>query len=110
MFNPTSADQQYGTTATNPETCGLDPNTDINFVPVVFWFFHTRDDGKQEARAVMCRPKLELFNVEVVVNANNKSLTSVKILNNYTTPNNITGSPLNGKAYNAYVILLLPLL
>ena len=103
-FNPGSADQQYGTSSTDPATCGLDPNTSIDFVPIMFWFFHIPDHGDPQASAVICRPTLELFNVDVEVNANNNSLNSVQILNNYTLANNITGSPLNGKPYNACVV------
>lgn len=100
-FNPSSADQQYGTSPADPGTCSLDPQLDVSFAPLMFWFFHTSDNGTLQARSVMCRPNVRLFNVDTTVYLTNSSLTSVSIADNYTQPNNITGPPLNGKAYNA---------
>ncbi|GJE93537.1 DUF3433 domain-containing protein [Phanerochaete sordida] len=100
-FNPASADQQYGTSPALPGTCGLDPALDVSFAPLMFWFFHTSDSGVKQARAVMCRPHIELFNVDAQVYLTNNSLMSVEPLSNYTTANNVSGDPLHGKAYNA---------
>ncbi|EKM51190.1 uncharacterized protein PHACADRAFT_200015 [Phanerochaete carnosa HHB-10118-sp] len=100
-FDPSSADQQYGTSQAYPGTCGLDPTLDVSFSPLVFWFFHTANNGTPQAQAVMCRPSIQLYNVDVSVYLTNNSLTDATVLNNFTSPNNITGAPLNGKIYNA---------
>lgn len=104
-FNPASSDQQYGTTATKPGTCGFDLSTDVSFLPIMFWFYRTQTNGTGQAAAVICRPTLQLFNVTATVTLNNGSLTQVTIDSNYTQPNNISGDPLQGKAYNAWVFL-----
>ena len=100
-FNSSSAEQQYGTAPTDPVSCGLPAGTGEEFAPVMFWFFHTNAAGTPQAKSVICRPTLDLFNIWADVNLNNQSLIDVVITNNYTKPNNITGAPLNGKVYNA---------
>ena len=102
-FNPTDSDQQYGTAATLPGTCGLDTSTPVDFVPIMFWFFHTANNGTGQARAIICRPTLELRNIEAEVYLVNNSVIDVQLGTNFTKPNNITGSPLNGRPYNGYV-------
>lgn len=106
-FNPANADQQYGTTPAEPGTCGLDPGLDVSFGPLMFWFFHTSNNGTRQARAVMCRPNIQLFNVVATVYLTNSSLAEVTIIDNDTAPNSITGTLLDGKAYNACVPLRL---
>lgn len=88
------------------ESCGLPANTPTEFLPVIFWFFHqeTVDHGGglvPLARGVFCRPWLEVFDAEVTVNLGNGSLVSVRILDEYLQPNNVSGSPLNGQGFNA---------
>ncbi|KIP05249.1 hypothetical protein PHLGIDRAFT_36550 [Phlebiopsis gigantea 11061_1 CR5-6] len=102
-FNPVNSDQQYGTTATSPGTCGLDASTPVDFVPVMFWFFHSANNGTGQARAIICRPTLELANVKAEVYLVNNSLLDVQSNGHFTKPNNITGSPLNGRPYNGVI-------
>jgi hypothetical protein len=99
-FNPDSSDQQYGTSVTDAGTCGLDPSTDISFLPVMFWFFHVAANGTQQARAIICRPQIQLFEVEARIDLGNNAVIMLSELKNFTASNNITGSPLNGHAYN----------
>lgn len=70
----------------------------------MFWYFHLKDGGTPEARSVFCAPTIAAYNIMATVNLNNGSLVNVTRLNNYTTANNVTGSPLSGQAFNAYVL------
>lgn len=71
----------------------------------MFWFFHFQDDtNTPQAKAVVCAPTIDLFNVQATIDLNNGSLSDVQILSNYTKPNTVTGGDLNGKAFNGYVI------
>lgn len=64
-------------------------------------FYHLRDsDSSPEAKTVFCTPTIEIFNVMATANLNNGSLANVTTLTGYTTPNNVTGGPLNGQAFN----------
>lgn len=106
-FDPTSADQQYGVIPANAESCGLPATMSLEFLPVIFWFFHHEDEDQGQrvvptARGVFCRPSLEIFNAEVTVNLGNGSLADVKIMDPYLKPNNVSGDPLNGQGFNAY--------
>jgi len=103
-----------GQTATN--AFGADVMPDCNNTgapphlrPIVFWFF-TRDTTRPQGAATFCAPKISLLEVAIVLEMNNKSLTSVlemQPFNASTSPTpfpslsrNVTGSPLNGQAYN----------
>ena len=104
-FNPASADQQYGSSSVNAVSCGLDPTLQQQFLPVMFWYFHLQDNtNAPQAKAVICAPTIDLFNVQAVVDLSNGSLTSVTILSGYAPPNNVTGGDLAGKAFNGYVL------
>ncbi|PSR77044.1 hypothetical protein PHLCEN_2v8098 [Hermanssonia centrifuga] len=94
-------EQQYGSAPANAQNCGLPADTDIDFLPLMFWFYNTDAQNIPQAAAVICRPQIQLFNVMANVNLNNGSLVDVTILNNYTAPNNVSGDPLDGKVYNA---------
>ncbi len=96
-------EQQYGSAPANAQNCGLPADTDIDFLPLMFWFYNTDAQNIPQAAAVICRPQIQLFNVMANVNLNNGSLVDVTILNNYTAPNNVSGDPLDGKVYNASV-------
>lgn len=105
FFNPKSSSQQYGTAGADPVSCGLPADIGQEFAPVMFWFYRnnteTNPAGVPQGSAVICRPIVQLFNIEANVNLNNGSLIDVVIENNYTKPNNISGPTLNGKVYNA---------
>ncbi|TCD70375.1 hypothetical protein EIP91_003727 [Steccherinum ochraceum] len=108
-FNPNSAEQQYGSTAVQPVSCGFNASVEQEFLPVMFWFFHLPDNTTgsstvPQAKAVICSPTIELFNVEAKVDLSNSSLAEVTIISNYTAPNNVTGGDLNGKAFNGLAL------
>ncbi|KAL4247888.1 hypothetical protein ABKN59_007467 [Abortiporus biennis] len=107
-FNPNSADQQYGSSPGVPVSCGIDPTTPEQFLPVLFWFFHTEDDGagkaQPKAAGVICKPQIDLFNIVAKIDLTNGNLTDVQIVNNYTTPTNVSGDPLNGRAFNGVLL------
>ncbi|THH32743.1 hypothetical protein EUX98_g1425 [Antrodiella citrinella] len=104
-FDPASAEQQYGSASVNAVSCGFNTSVHQEFLPVMFWFFHTQDNtGTPQAKAVICAPTIELFNVQAQVDLNNGSLSSVTILSNYTAPNNVTGGDLDGKAFNGLAL------
>ncbi|KAJ7775089.1 hypothetical protein B0H16DRAFT_1303748 [Mycena metata] len=99
-FNPdsTTSGTQYGVVAV--ENCGSD---DIEFQPVMFWFFHRKADDIQtpQAAAVFCNPTISALNVMATVDLNNNSIISVTSLSPVTSSNNFTGSPQNGRAFNS---------
>ncbi|KAH8105256.1 hypothetical protein BXZ70DRAFT_1043109 [Cristinia sonorae] len=105
-FNPASADQQYGSVAVStPAACGVAADTTEEFLPVMFWFFHLKDGtNTPQAKACICSPTINVFNVEAKVNLNNGSLADVKILSAYTTPNNVTGGTQAGRAFNGVAL------
>ncbi|KAJ7343304.1 hypothetical protein DFH08DRAFT_1081505 [Mycena albidolilacea] len=101
-FNPEStslatSSTQYG--AVPVQNCGED---DVQFQPIMFWFFHRRaDDGTPEGASVFCAPSINAFNVIAKVDLNNGSIINVTTLDSVTTSNNVTGPPQNGQAFNS---------
>ncbi|KAI0085214.1 hypothetical protein BDY19DRAFT_453229 [Irpex rosettiformis] len=106
-FDPTSAEQQYGTAPANLASCGLAPDFPQQFAPVMFWFYHNNTQNQPQAGAVICRPTLELFNIVATVGLPNNNL-SVTIKDTYTAPNTVSGGTLNGKIFNAVLFGDLP--
>ncbi|TFY73179.1 hypothetical protein EWM64_g10833, partial [Hericium alpestre] len=86
--------------------CAAFANTDVAFLPVIFWFFTYQPTAM--ASVSMCRPSIALHNVAVEVDLHSGNLTSVSKLSdvvvgqgNFTGfAGNVTGPPLNGQAYN----------
>ncbi|KAL0957578.1 hypothetical protein HGRIS_001362 [Hohenbuehelia grisea] len=75
------------------------------FAPVIFWFFTYNPTAM--ASGIICTPSFSLFDVAVTVDIATANLTSVTELKPFSsfsnfseTSANITGSPLNGRAYN----------
>ncbi|KAJ7120489.1 hypothetical protein C8R43DRAFT_82654 [Mycena crocata] len=97
-FNPdSSASTQYGTVAV--PNCG---SNEIDFMPIMFWFFHRKDDDQTpESASVFCNPTIKALNVMADVDLSNKSITAITTLDSVTSSNNVTGDPLKGQAYNA---------
>lgn len=95
-FDPSSSEQQYGVSVVS--NCGS--ASSINFQPVMFWYFHLNSQQKPEARGVFCQPTIGIFNIKATANLNNGSLANVTVLNDYAPSNNVTGSPMNGQAFN----------
>ncbi|KAF9267207.1 hypothetical protein L218DRAFT_955685 [Marasmius fiardii PR-910] len=97
-FNPSLAAQQYGVA---DASCGSDPNLNVTFRPVMFWYFHQNErDGTPEARTVFCAPFIKAFNVQATTSLNNGSLTNVTGLGEYAPSNNVMGGEFAGKAFN----------
>lgn len=72
-------------------------------MPVFFWFFHSNSAGQPQANGVFCAPTLEVFNIIGNASLDSGALGNVTIVSNITVQNNVTGAPLNGIPYNAYV-------
>ncbi|KAJ7588894.1 hypothetical protein C8J56DRAFT_1049817 [Mycena floridula] len=98
-FNPTLAARQYG--VINTGACG--PTAGFNITQQAVMFFHTTDAGTPEARAVFCSPTIEAHTVMDEANIDNGALTSATLIGVYSEPNNVTGPPLNGQAFNAVI-------
>ncbi|KAF8131280.1 hypothetical protein K438DRAFT_1999034 [Mycena galopus ATCC 62051] len=93
-FDPTVSDQQYGVSAV--PNCGPHASLNESFWPVVFWQLEA--DGTQEVKTIS-----KHMTVQAVADLSSGALTGVKIINNYTTPTNISGAPLNGVPFNAVI-------
>jgi hypothetical protein len=78
----------------------------IEFQPVVFWFFTYQPAAA--ASATFCTPSISLWDVTVNIDLATGNLTSVTpwrsfnaSYSNYSSTSfNVTGPPLNGRAYN----------
>ncbi|KAJ7219468.1 hypothetical protein GGX14DRAFT_592313 [Mycena pura] len=99
-FTQQASGTQYGVV---PAT-GCGTGSSVEFLPVMFWFFHD-DNGQPEGATVFCSPSIEAFNVEAYIDLNNNSIVGITALSNVQTSNNVTGSPLNGQAFNSVVFL-----
>ncbi|KAI3611371.1 hypothetical protein WG66_002222 [Moniliophthora roreri] len=100
-FDPTVATQQYG--VSDASCSDAEKSANITFRPVMFWFFHMKDGGGEEARTVFCKPTITPFNVKAAASLSDGSLINVteSVGNSeYSKPNNVTGAPLNGLAFN----------
>ena len=84
------------------------PGEPVWFQPIVLWFF-TYDTLPPQGSATYCSPAISLWEVEVEVDIATGNLISaqeIRQLNATSTSplaslsGNITGSPLNGRAYN----------
>jgi hypothetical protein len=83
-----------------------DPTIPPQFLPVVFWFFTYIPSAN--ASATICYPAISLWDATVTLDLGSGNLTSVHQLQpfNATTSKfgslsaNVTGAPLNGRAYN----------
>jgi hypothetical protein len=100
-INPSSADQQNGVL----NVPGCNGVTDPDFDPVMFWFFYLSSNNQPQATGVFCQPTILPYNILTTADLNNGSLTNVTVFHDYVTPNNVTGPPLSGVAFNAYVNL-----
>jgi hypothetical protein len=81
--------------------------------PIVFWFF-TYDTNPPQGSATFCAPTISLLDVAVTVDIDTWNLTYVQEIgpfNSTTSPfsslsGNVTGAPLNGRAFNGIVFNL----
>jgi len=84
-----------------------DTGTPAYFRPIVLWFF-TYDTTPPQGSATFCAPSISLWDVSVTVDITTGNLISVQeigLFNSSTSPfaslsGNVTGAPLNGRAFN----------
>jgi len=100
-YDPTASGIQYG--VRDVPCPGNAASADISLRPVMFWYFHNETDGTSEAKTVFCSPSIQAFNVRASANLNNGALYDVHQLSDYVPENNVTGSPLNGQAFNGVI-------
>ncbi|KAF8962330.1 hypothetical protein BDZ97DRAFT_1122718 [Flammula alnicola] len=81
------------------------------FSPVVFWFFSYVPSAM--ASATFCSPSLSLWDVNVGVDVSTGNVTQVSEIRPFTQSSNfsafsgnVTGAPLNGRAYNGIMFNL----
>ncbi|KDQ22240.1 hypothetical protein PLEOSDRAFT_1086950 [Pleurotus ostreatus PC15] len=80
--------------------------TEPQFAPVIFWFFTYQPTAM--ASGTICSPSFSLFDVNVNVDIASQNLTQVTELRPFNAASsnfsdfagNVTGPPLNGRAYN----------
>jgi hypothetical protein len=92
--------------ATVPNCTSPDYDTmPSQFQPVVFWFFTY--EPNIDASATFCFPSISLWDVTVNVDLATGNLTQVTVIqpfdsnSNFSSASgNVTGAPLNGRAYN----------
>ena len=87
-----------------PSDCPNDGDIAKEFRPVVFWFFAY---NPVLSAAVFCSPSIELVEAIVTVDLASSNITSVTPTGPFTSSSNfggssanVTGPPLNGRAYN----------
>ncbi|KAF8656532.1 hypothetical protein AX16_002496 [Volvariella volvacea WC 439] len=80
-------------------------DTPMQFRPVIFWFFTYQPSAK--ASATICYPSISLWDVQVEVDLVSGNVTTITELQPFTPSSNfsqfsgnVTGEPLNGRAYN----------
>ncbi|KAK7061523.1 Non-specific serine/threonine protein kinase [Favolaschia claudopus] len=86
-------------------TCG-DDATPPQFQPVVFWFFTYQPAA--QASATICKPAISLWDATVTYDLGSGNVTNVHELRPFDASRspfsslsaNVTGAPLNGRAYN----------
>ena len=74
----------------------------IEFQPVVFWcyFQGTSASSTSQVDAVFCQPTINVFIMQTSMDLSDGTLRTCTILDHYVEANNVTGSPLNDKAFN----------
>ncbi|KDR72946.1 hypothetical protein GALMADRAFT_252304 [Galerina marginata CBS 339.88] len=89
-FDPNVATQQYG--VGNVNCPGNASSLDVQFQPVMFWYFHTRaSDQTQEVKTVFCNPVINAFTVKATANLNDGNLINVTKVAVFNQDNNVTG-------------------
>ncbi|KAJ3572065.1 hypothetical protein NP233_g3339 [Leucocoprinus birnbaumii] len=95
QFNTAAATQQYGVVDV---ICPGNPEPDPNFRPVMFWFF-----AGGIAKTVFCAPQLLPFTVTATAHLLDGNIDSCFQSGTFDQSNNVTGPPLNGKAFNGLI-------
>ncbi|KAG1824676.1 uncharacterized protein BJ212DRAFT_1321839 [Suillus subaureus] len=96
-LNPNDGPDQFSVTAAS--TCAPSYQ-DLNFQPVFFWYYHLSDNGDALGTAVFCQPSIAIFVVTTSMDLNDGSMGNCTIVEPFEYTNNVTGSPLNGEAFN----------
>ncbi|KAF9039631.1 hypothetical protein BDZ89DRAFT_1129244 [Hymenopellis radicata] len=100
-INTTLVENQYGVVDTG---CGDDLTLNVTLQPVMFWYFHRRvDNNVWEAKTVFCSPSIKMSAVHAEAWLQSKTIASCQEKDELKLDNNITGSPLFGKAFNGVV-------
>ena len=107
-----SAPNLFGTSVANC-TSGEYTDQPPQFGPVLFWFFTYQPSAA--AAATFCFPTISLWDVTAKVDIATGNLTNVIVQRQFdasyspyaSTAGNITGPPLNGRAYNGIEFQLL---
>lgn len=99
-LNPNDGPDQFSVT---PASTCAPSYQDLNFQPVVFWFYHLSDNGDPLGTAVFCQPSIAIFVVETTMDLNDGSMGNCIIVEPYEDTNNVTGNPLNGEAFNGVI-------
>ncbi|KAI0030027.1 hypothetical protein K488DRAFT_55106, partial [Vararia minispora EC-137] len=104
-WNPADASQRYN--VTNVPNCPALPESDVNFQPVFFWFWQSTSlvasGGRNNSAGVFCVPSLNLLDVQANASLSTGFLTGVTPVDDYPLANNVTGQPLQGRAFNGTV-------
>ncbi|KAG0704071.1 hypothetical protein DFH29DRAFT_398922 [Suillus ampliporus] len=96
-LSPNDGPDQFSVSAAS--TCAPSYQ-DLNFQPVFFWFYHATDTGDLQGTAVFCQPSIAIFVVATTMDLNDGSMGNCTIIEPFEYTNNVTGSPLNGEAFN----------
>jgi hypothetical protein len=97
---------------TSVPTCPNSPSTPPQFSPVILWFFTYQP--VPAASATICYPNITFWDVTVNIDLASGNLTEVIPLRPFSTGSsnfsslsaNVTGAPLNGRAYNGIMFNL----
>ncbi|KAF9446653.1 hypothetical protein P691DRAFT_708152 [Macrolepiota fuliginosa MF-IS2] len=100
VLNSSIAPYQYGVI---DAVCPDKQVDDVEFRPVMFWFLHFKDGGTLEAKTVFCAPTILPFYVTATAHLEDGTLDSCNLSTDYDQPNNITGPPNNGRAFNGVI-------
>lgn len=105
VFDPSDGNQQFS--AVNVAGCAPQ-GENVVFQPVVFWYyFQDTSSNAPQVAAVFCNPTMDIFGTTTSKNLNDGSLGQCAIIDDFVQPNNVTGSPLNGRPYNGSVIIIM---
>lgn len=99
-LNPNDGPDQFSVTAAS--TCAPS-DQDQNFQPVFFWYYHLSDNGDALGTAIFCQPSIAIFVVTTTMDLNDGSMGDCIIVEPFEYTNNVTGSPLNGEAFNGVI-------
>lgn len=101
-FATSNGNQQYS--VLNASSCAPQ-GQDIEFQPVVFWYYFqdTSAGSGPNVAAVFCAPTINVFAMTTSMDLSNGALGNCTILDTSVGSNNVTGSPLNGQAFNGVV-------